>query len=141
MARSSRSRSTTPPDSTASVSWVDAEGQLVLPAGFTDRGPRLAARDAGPGWRRAQNALQRVCSLAYQHEVKVGFVERAGTGRSRDAFRAVVDAGGKQIDVYALVPNDLAAPDCEAHALTEFRLLVELGRRDLSLRVPASSAL
>ena len=128
-------------------SWVEAGGELILAAGFTEAGfpygttidqYRKASVRYEPqaGWARAKHAIERVCSEAFQREVDVGFVKLGGTGLSRDAFRAAVDDGGQEIDVYALVPNRFAAPGYDQRAVFELRLLAALSQRELGIRVP-----
>ncbi len=127
--------------------WVEAGGELMLAAGFTEAGfpygltveqYRAANLRSEPraGWARARHAIERVCSEAVGREVDVGFVKLLGTGRSRDAYRASIDEGRQQLDVYALVPNHFAAADYEQRAVFELRLLAALGKRELGIRVP-----
>lgn len=129
------------------VGWVDAGGELILAAGFTEAGFPYGLSvdeyrdanfraDSGAGWARAKRAIDRVCSSALGREVEVGFVKRLGTGLSRDAYRATINEGRQPLDVYALVPNRFAEPDYDRRAVFELKLLAALGKRELGIRVP-----
>lgn len=129
------------------MGWVEAGGELILAAGFTEAGFPYGIsvdeyRDANfrddsrAGWARAKHAIDRVCSSALGRDVEVGFVKRLGTGLSRDAYRATIDEGRQPLDVYALVPNRFAAPDYDRRAVFELKLLAALGKRELAFRVP-----
>lgn len=125
---------------------VDSSGDLILAAEFTEAGlscgPLDEQRTANarnplrPGWARAKHAIERVCSAAFKCTVDVDFVKRRGSGLSRDAFGAFISAGPQELDVYALVPNEFAAPDYDRRAVFELRLLSALSQRKLKIRVP-----
>jgi hypothetical protein len=91
------------------MGWVEAGGELILAAGFTEAGFPYGLsveeyRDANSraesraGWARAKHAIDRVCSSALEREVEVGFVKRLGTGLSRDAYRATLDEGRQPLE-------------------------------------------
>lgn len=118
----------------------------MLAAGFTEAGFPFGLtveeyRDANlrsdprAGWARAKHAIERV-GAAVGRQVDVGFVKFVGSGLSRDAYRACIDDGQQQCDVYALVPNRFAAADYDRRAVVELRLLAALGKRELGIRVP-----
>lgn len=120
---------------------------LLLAAGTTEAGFPFGVtvdefREANlwyephAGWARAKHAIDRVVSAALRRQVDVGFVKFVGRGQSRDAYRACVDDGPQQRDVYALLPNRFAATDYDLRAVVELRLLAALGKRTLGIRVP-----
>jgi aminoglycoside phosphotransferase (APT) family kinase protein len=126
--------------------WVEAGGELLLAVGETEGGFPFGVTvdefreanvrsDRREGWARAKHALERVCSAKFRRQVDVGFVKFVGSGLSRDAFRACIDDGAQQRDVYALVPNRFAAADYARRAVVEMRLLSALGKRELGIRV------
>lgn len=127
--------------------WVEAGGELIFAAGFTEGGFPYgtsvtqyrefnARAEPRAGWVRAKHAIERVCSEAFQREVDVGFVKLGGSGLSRDAFRASVDDGRQQLDVYALIPNRYADAGYVKRSVLELRLLDVLAQRGLEIRVP-----
>lgn len=127
--------------------WVEAGGELMLAMGSTEGGfpfgltveeyrEANTRSDPRAGWARAKHAIERVGAAAVGRQVDVGFVKFVGSGLSRDAYRACIDDGPQQCDVYALVPNRFAAGDYDRRAVVELRLLAALGKRELGIRVP-----